>query len=257
MNKQTAEALEKRYSLEGKRGIVTGGSAGLGKGISLTLAEVGAEVFVFSRSGEFKGDQKSDSENIHHITADVTDRVSCKKYIDEIGSKGLDFLVNNAGISERVKVTDIDPEIWRKIQAVNVEAVYTLCQFAHPYLSKAPDAGRIINISSMAAHLGFSEVVPYVASKSAVLGMTRGLGVEWAQDNILVNSISPGWFKTELLDKILDEEREKKILNRMPLHRYGKLDELADVVLFLVSPAASYITGQDIPVDGGALAFGY
>jgi NAD(P)-dependent dehydrogenase (short-subunit alcohol dehydrogenase family) len=140
---------------------------------------------------------------------------------------------------------------------VNVEAVYTLCQFAHPYLSKAPDAGRIINISSMAAHLGFSEVVPYVASKSAVLGMTRGLGVEWAQDNILVNSISPGWFKTELLDKILDEEREKKILNRMPLHRYGKLDELADVVLFLVSPAASYITGQDIPVDGGALAFGY
>ena len=109
----------------------------------------------------------------------------------------------------------------------------------------------------MASHLGFSKVLPYTASKSAVLGLTRGLAVEWAHENILVNSVSPGWFPSELNKDVIDAEREQKILGRMPLHRYGRPEELSPVICFLASPAATYITGQDFSVDGGALAFGF
>jgi NAD(P)-dependent dehydrogenase (short-subunit alcohol dehydrogenase family) len=105
--------------------------------------------------------------------------------------------------------------------------------------------------------LGFNEVTPYVVSKTAIRGLTYGLAVEWADESILVNSVSPGWIKTEMLEKIADTEREGKILNRMPLHRYGETSDIANMVWYLVSPAGKYITGQDFVVDGGALAFGY
>jgi len=251
------DILKKRFGLNGKRGIVTGGSSGLGRSIAETLAAAGAEVFIFSRTGEFKLPAKKIPEKINHLKVDVTKRKECKLAVDKIGYNGLDFLINNAGITVRHKSHSVNAELWRNIQSVNVDAVYMLCQLAYKYLKKSPGVGRIVNISSMAAHLGFKEVVPYVTSKTAVLGLTRGLGVEWAQDNILVNSVSPGWFKTDMVKNLLDPEREKKILGRMPLHRYGEPEELANVVLFLVSPAASYITGQDFAVDGGALAFGY
>ena len=109
----------------------------------------------------------------------------------------------------------------------------------------------------MASYLGFSEVVPYSSSKAAVLGITRGLAVEWSADNILVNSVSPGWFPSEMSQQVMDDDRKSKILNRMPLHRFGRPEELAAMICFLASPAATYITGQDFSVDGGALAFGY
>ena len=109
----------------------------------------------------------------------------------------------------------------------------------------------------MAAYLGFSEILPYTSSKSALLGLTRGLAVEWAKENILVNSVSPGWFPSELNKVVMDEERERRILNRMPLHRFGRPEELSPIICFLASQASTYITGQDFSVDGGALAYGY
>jgi NAD(P)-dependent dehydrogenase (short-subunit alcohol dehydrogenase family) len=140
---------------------------------------------------------------------------------------------------------------------ININGVYHCSKYAFPYLKVSKHVGRIINISSMASYLGFSEVVPYCASKSAVIGITRGLAVEWADKNILVNSVSPGWFPSLMNQQVMDADRQKKILSRMPLHRYGKPEELAAMICFLASPAASYITGQDFSVDGGALAFGY
>jgi NAD(P)-dependent dehydrogenase (short-subunit alcohol dehydrogenase family) len=99
--------------------------------------------------------------------------------------------------------------------------------------------------------------VAYTVSKTALLGLTRGLAVEWATDNILVNSVSPGWIQTNMNKQVVDEEREKKILNKIPLDKYGTPDDIATMVWYLVSPASRYITGRDFPVDGGALSYGY
>jgi len=255
MKKELKELTDRFFSLEGKRGIVTGGSAGIGKAIALTLAQAGAEIFVFSRSGRFKEDVPA--RNIFHIRADVSDTKKCREAIDDIGRKGLHFLVNNAGTSVKARMTEFKEEDWDRIQEVNVKAAMNLSRFAYPYLKKTEGAGRIVNITSMAAHLGFNDVVAYTVSKTALLGLTRGLAIEWANDNILVNSVSPGWIKTEMLEKVLDEERERKILSRMPLHRYGTTQDIANMVWYLISPAAGYITGQDFAVDGGALTYGY
>jgi len=251
--------LEQLYSLKGLRVIVTGASSGLGLSMSVMLAECGATVFGLSRSGNVKVEfDGTIPENIVFEKMDVGDEDDVKKKITEIGENGgIDVLVNNAGITIKKAAIEITTADLECLNRVNVNGVYNCSKHAFPFLKQSKHIGRIISISSMASYLGFSEVVPYCATKSAVMGITRGLAVEWAKENILVNSVSPGWFPSLMNQQIIDSERQKKILGRMPLHRYGKPEELAAMICFLASPAASYITGQDFSVDGGALAFGY
>ena len=246
------------FDLKGRTGIITGASSGIGLGTANVLAEAGAKVYVFSRTGALKDPSEYCHENIVHIKADVCDRAQMQEKVKEIGERdGIDFLINNAGVTVKCRAENFKMEDFDRIQAVNVRAVFQLSCLCYPYLKKSPHMGRIINISSMSAHLGFSEVVPYCTSKGAVLAMTKGLAIEWANDNITVNSIAPGWFPSEMNKQVMDAERKAKILSRMPVHKFGDTRDIGAMALFLVSDGAKYITGQDYAVDGGALAFGY
>ena len=258
MEKKIINTLTELFSLEGRVGIVTGGSKGIGLAISSLLADAGAKVYAVSRTGKVEDEAHPTNKNIIYVSLDITDKEETKKVINEIGNKeGLDFLVNNAGITYKGKAEKFDLDQWDFIYRINVDAVFYLSQFAYSYLKESKFIGRIVNISSMAAYLGFSEVVPYCSTKAAVLGITRGLAVEWVNDNILVNSVAPGWFPSKMTQQVMDEERKKKILNRMPLHRFGETKDIGAMVLFLLSNGAKYITGQDFAVDGGTLSYGY
>ena len=246
------------FDLKGRTGIITGASSGIGLGTANVLAEAGAKIYALSRTGGLKDPTEYCHENIIHIKADVCDREQMEKKVKEIGEKdGIDFLINNAGVTVKCRAENFKMEDFDRIQAVNVRAVFQLSCLCYPYLKKSPHMGRIINISSMSAHLGFSKVVPYCTSKGAVLAMTRGLAIEWANDNVTVNSIAPGWFPSEMNKQVMDAERKQKILSRMPVHKFGDTRDIGAMALFLVSDGAKYITGQDYAVDGGALAFGY
>ena len=246
--------------LEGRAGIVTGGSSGIGLAISNALAEAGATVYIISRTGTTKEGFEESVEGTVHIRGDITDFTAMEAICAELANRHegqLDFLINNAGATYKCLAQDFPAKELDRILDVNVTCVFRMSQICYPYLKKSPYKGRIVNISSMSAHLGFSQVVPYCTSKAAVCGMTRGLAVEWAQDNICVNSIAPGWFRSKMLDDIMDDERGAKILGRMPMHALGDSADLGALAKLLVGPNGSYITGQDYALDGGALAYGY
>lgn len=245
-------------SLEHRTGIVTGGSSGIGYAIANMLAQAGAKVYTVSRTGGVKEGLPSNVPGVTHVRGDVTDRTAMNALIEEIAQEhGLDFLINNAGITKKCRAERFPMDDFTHIMEINVGSVFQLCQLCYPWLKKSPHKGRIINISSMAAHLGFSEVVPYCTSKAAVCGLTRGLAVEWANDNICVNSIAPGWFPSEMSRQVMTPERKKAILGRMPVHAFGDPKDLGEMARFLLEDGAKYITGQDFAVDGGALAFGF
>ena len=240
--------------LEGRIGIVTGGASGIGREITRVLTEAGAQVIAIG----LKEHDVSNLKNVTYIQADVTDYNEMKRIIKDIGEEhGIDFLINNAGVTIKRRAEEVTLEEFQWIQNVNVTSVYNLSCLVFPYLKNSEYIGRIVNISSMAAHLGFSEVVPYCVSKSAILGLTRGLAVEWRKDNILVNSVAPGWFPSEMTKGVMDKERHEKIMNQIGLERFGKPEDIGKMIKFLISDNATYITGQDFAVDGGALTFGY
>lgn len=246
------------FDLTGHKGIVTGASSGIGYAVANVLAEAGATVYAISRSGKVKTEGAAVHANVIHLEGDVCDYTRMRQIVEEIGNdKGIDFLINNAGITVKRRAEEFLDEDFELIHKVNVNSVFKLSCLCYPYLKKSPYKGRIINISSMAAHLGFSEVVPYCSSKGAVLAMTKGLAVEWANDNMTVNSIAPGWFPSEMSKQVMTAERKAKILDRMPVHTFGNTRDLGAMALFLVGEGATYITGQDFAVDGGALAYGF
>ena len=245
-------------ALEGRIGIVTGGSSGIGYAISNVLAEAGATVYAVSRTGKVKDGMPASALGVIHVQGDVTNDARMREIVEQAsGKQSLDFLVNNAGITKKCRAEDFPAEDFAHILQVNIHSVFRLCQLCYPYLKNSRHKGRIVSISSMAAHLGFTEVVPYCTSKAAVCGMTRGIAVEWANDNLCVNSIAPGWFPSEMSKQVMTPERKAAILGRMPVHAFGDTRDLGEMTKFLLSDGAKYITGQDFAVDGGALAYGF
>ena len=248
------------FSLAGKKALVTGGTRGLGKGIAEGLMEAGAEVTiigsnekVYKVADEFcqKGyvcygvvADLSKSENRHK---------AFKKSLDLM--KGLDILINAAGIQRRHNSEDFPLEDWNEVLNVNLNAPFELCQLAAREFINNNKKGKIINISSMLAFFGGFNVPAYSASKGGITQMTKAFCNEWASKGINVNCIAPGYMDTDMNTALTnpDNPRYIEITNRIPQKRWGNADDMKGCAVFLASSASDYINGAVIPVDGGYL----
>jgi NAD(P)-dependent dehydrogenase (short-subunit alcohol dehydrogenase family) len=191
-------------------------------------------------------------------TVDVTDAESIRKLlkscVDEFG--GVDILVNSAGTTKKVSALEMDFDDWSRIIDVNLTGTMLSCVVFGEHMLER-NWGRIINIGSLASHVGLYQVVAYGASKAGVVGLTKALAVEWASKGVCVNAIAPGVFPTDLNRHLLEgTERGKELVMRTPMRRFGKVEELVGAAVFLASDAASFVTGEVIAVDGGFLASG-
>ncbi len=248
-----------RFKLDGKTALVTGASRGLGQGYAQALAEAGADVVLVDilPSTETEAQVKAAGRKALSVVANLGDRTAIPKVIAE-GKKltgHLDILVNNAGIIRREDFDKFSEKDWDDVINVNLNAVFFLSQaFVRELLArKAP--GKIVNVASMLSFQGGIRVPSYTASKSAVMGLTRLMANELAGRGICINAIAPGYMATDNTAQLrADEARNKAILDRIPAGRWGTPDDLKGTVVFLASPAADYINGYTLAVDGGWLA---
>ena len=236
---------------------MTGGTKGIGRATVMEFLELGSAVLFTSRSEKdvtaFEKELKDKGYNAHGIVADSAnkeDRAKIKNWIDKNWGE-FNVLVHNAGINIRKKALDYSEEEFRKVIEINLLAPFELSRLLYPYLKESGNAS-IINVASSAAMQDVGTGTPYAMSKSGLLQQSRSLAVEWASDNIRVNSVSPWFTKTPLTEGYLDnEEKMKSILDITPLNRVAEAEEISAIVSFLAMDKSSFITGQNIVADGG------
>ncbi len=249
--------------LKRKVAIITGGNGGIGKGIAEGLAAAGADIAVAARNEEKTGKAVEDIEQTYGVRAlglkidvgndnEIVEMV--QKTRDRFGR--IDILVNNAGMNIRKLPQDYTASEWDKILHINLRAPFLCCHAVYPVM-KAGGGGKIINIGSMTSLLGGMKLAPYGASKGGIMQLTRSLAAAWAQDNIQVNAILPGWIDTELTiqSRIDIPGLHERVVDRTPAGRWGLPSDFAGMAVLLSSPASDFITGTAIPVDGGYSTF--
>jgi NAD(P)-dependent dehydrogenase (short-subunit alcohol dehydrogenase family) len=250
------------FSLEGKVAVVTGGTSGIGRALSVGLADAGADVVATARRQQQVDETAAEIETrgrkTLRVASDVGDRESLEKLLaTAVGHfDKVDILVNCAGIIKRRPTLDLPEEEWINILNVNLTGTLRACQiFGRSMLERG--YGRIINIASLNSFVALSEVAAYAASKAGVASLTRSLAVEWSKRGVTVNAVAPGVFRTDLNAQLLDSTaRGQELLMRTPMGRFGKTEELIGAVVYLASDSASFVTGQILVVDGGFLASG-
>ena len=232
-------------SLAGHSALVTGGTRGIGKAIAARLLSEGASVVITGTRPNAEI-----PEGCEYRSIDFTNTSATEVFAKEISSCGFDILVNNAGINKIDAFDQLNPNDFDRVQAVNVRAPFLLCQTVLPSMRRKK-WGRIINICSIFGMISKEFRGPYSASKFALDGMTAALAAEVARDGILANCVSPGFIDTELTRTILGENGILQMIVQVPMRRLGKPEEVAALVAWLAGPENTYISGQNIIIDGG------
>jgi tropinone reductase I len=247
--------MNKHWLLKGKKALVTGGTRGIGRAIVTELANLGSEVFFIARN---KNDVKdimnhSGYSSLTGISCDVTSRAERMMLLSKIKKKwnSLDILVNNAGTNIRKPTVEYTEDEYDTIMDTNLGSAWEMCRIFYPLLKKSGQ-GTIVNISSVAGQTSVRSGVVYGMSKSAMIHLTKYLAAEWAGDGIRVNSVAPWYISTPLTETVLkDKDFTEEVLSRTPMKKIGEPIDVAATAAFLCLPAAAYITGQTISVDGG------
>lgn len=255
------EALkpESLFNLRGQTALLVG-AGGLGRAIGLGLAAAGAELAAadreYERAGGLAIEAAAAGRRARAYPVDVTDRQSVQAMVEAVVRDfgRIHILVNAAGTTKLARAAEYAEADWDRVLAVNLKGVFLTCQAVGRHMIAA-GGGAIVNISSVAAQSGLELTPAYCASKGGVDALTRALAIEWVRYGIRVNAVAPAWFETPMGSLVYaDPELYRARIGRVPMGRLGRPEELVGAVLFLVSPAASMVTGAVLPVDGGYLA---
>ncbi|CAA6604994.1 Dehydrogenase with different specificities [Rhodospirillaceae bacterium LM-1] len=228
-----------------KTALVTGGTRGIGRAIAQALSKRGERVIVTGTRPDGQA-----PEGCQYEAIDFADSQATQKFADRIAAMGIDILINNAGINKIAPFAQIDPSDFAAIQAVNVTAPFLLSRAVLGHM-KASGWGRIVNVSSIWGKISRAQRGAYSTSKFALDGMTAALAAEVAADGILVNCIAPGFIDTELTRRVLGADGLAKVVSEIPMGRLGKVEEIAAFAAWLGGPENTYISGQNIAIDGG------
>jgi gluconate 5-dehydrogenase len=250
--------------LDGKTAIVTGGGRGLGQYMAEALSDAGANVVLCSRKKEALDEVKEGIEakggEALALACDVTEPDDVENVVKEAEEcfGAIDVLVNNSGATWGAPPLEMPLERFDQVVWVNVRGTFLMSRAVGRRMIERGEGGKIVNISSVAGLVGghpdYMQTIGYNSSKGAVISMTRDLATSWARYGINVNAIAPGWFPTKMSGALI-EQFEDRMLEDIPLHRFGNPEDIKGAILFLASPAANYVTGQTIAVDGGQTAW--